>query len=91
MPHTVEEKKGALARVKRIRGQCEALERALEAESECAVVLHQLSAIRGAVSSLMTEVMESHIRGGFSQAPKAASQRGEQVEELLGLFRSYMK
>jgi len=91
MPHTVEEKKRALARVKRIRGQCEALERALEAESECSVVLHQLSAIRGAVSSLMTEVMESHIRGGFSQAPKAALQRGEQVEELLGLFRSYMK
>lgn len=91
MPHTAEEKKRALARVKRIRGQCEALERALEAESECAVVLHQLSAIRGAVSSLMTEVMELHIRGDFSQAPKAAAQRGEQVEELLGLFRSYMK
>ncbi len=91
MPHTAEEKKRALARVKRIRGQCDALERALEAESDCAMVLHQLSAIRGAISSLMTEVMESHIRGSFSQTPKAMVQRGEQVEELLGLFRSYMK
>jgi len=65
VPHTAEEKKRALARVKRIRGQCDALERALEAESDCSIVLHQLSAIRGAISSLMTEVMESHIRGSF--------------------------
>ena len=91
MPHTAEEKKRALARVKRIRGQCDALERALEAESECAVVLHQLSAIRGAINGLMSEVMESHIRGSFSQPAKMVPQRDEQVEELLGLFRSYMK
>lgn len=91
MPHTAEEKKRVLARVRRLRGQCEALERALEAESDCGIVLHQLSAIRGAVSGLMTEVLESHVRGSFGHVPKSVSGRGEQVEELLGLVRSYLK
>ena len=47
MPHSPDEKAKALARVRRIRGQLDALERALEAGSDCAPVLQQLAAVRG--------------------------------------------
>ena len=49
MPHSPEEKKRVLTRVRRIKGQLEALERALDAGAECAPVLQQIAAVRGAV------------------------------------------
>ncbi|MBV8513102.1 MAG: metal/formaldehyde-sensitive transcriptional repressor, partial [Xanthobacteraceae bacterium] len=62
MAHTIREKTKLLARVRRIRGQVEAIERALEAEIGCADVLQVIASVRGAVSGLMAEVMEDHIR-----------------------------
>ena len=53
MPHTAAEKKRVLTRVRRIQGQCSALTQALEAGAECAPVLQQIAAIRGAVAGLM--------------------------------------
>src|SRR3546814_4761644 len=53
MPHSPEEKKKVLTRIRRIRGQCEGLERALEAGADCGPVLQQIAAIRGAVNGLM--------------------------------------
>ena len=41
MPHTPEEKQRVLARVRRVRGQAQALERALEDGAECAAVLQR--------------------------------------------------
>jgi len=49
MPHTIKGKKPLLTRVRRIKGQAEALEKALEQESECSAILQQIAAIRGAV------------------------------------------
>ena len=62
MGHTVRDKIKLLARVRRIRGQVEALERALEGEKGCTEVLQQIAAIRGAMNGLMTEVIEDHVR-----------------------------
>ena len=59
MPHSPHEKKRVLTRVRRIRGQAEALERALQAGADCGAVLQQIAAIRGAVNGLMSEVMEA--------------------------------
>src|SRR5690606_13844579 len=91
MPHSPEERKRVLARVRRIRGQAEALERALEAGADCAPVLQQIAAIRGAVNGLMSEVMEAHIRETFGQAAGSADQRQERVAEVTALVRSYLK
>ena len=57
MPHSPEEKKKVLTRVRRIRGQCDALERALLAGEDCAPVLQQIAAIRGAVNGLMSQAV----------------------------------
>lgn len=87
MPHSPEDKKKALTRVRRIRGQAEALERALEAGADCAPVLQQLAAIRGAVNGLMSEILESHIREELAadRAPDALAQ------DLTNLVRSYLR
>ncbi len=91
MPHSPEEKKRVLTRVRRIRGQAEALERALEAGVDCAPVLQQIAAIRGAVNGLMSEVMEAHIREQFGQPAGSADQRQARVDEMTALVRSYLK
>lgn len=91
MPHTPQEKKRVLTRVRRIRGQADALERALEAGADCGAVLQQIAAIRGAVNGLMSEVLEAHVREEFGQAARSEAQRAARVQELTGLVRSYLK
>jgi len=91
MPHTKIEKKRVLTRLRRIRGQTEALERALESGVDCGAVLQQIAAIRGAVNGLMSEVMEAHIREEFGQPAQSDAQRQARVREMAGLVRSYLK
>jgi len=91
MPHSPQEKKRVLARVHRIRGQCEAIERALLAEAECASILQQIAAVRGAVNGLMSEVMEAHIRESLGNNELSDEERAEHVQELTSLVRSYLK
>jgi len=91
MPHSAQDKKKALLRVRRILGQTEALERALESGADCAPVLVQLAAIRGAVNGLMSEILESHIREELGAIPEAG-ERGERLaQDMSSLIRSYLK
>ncbi|WP_397534040.1 metal/formaldehyde-sensitive transcriptional repressor [Roseateles sp.] len=91
MPHSPEEKKKALARVRRIRGQAEALERALEAGADCAPVLQQLAALRGAINGLMSEVLESHIRESLGELGEADLRHLQLAEDMTTLVRTYLK
>lgn len=91
VPHSPEEKRKVLARVRRIRGQCDALERALEAGADCGPVLQQIAAIRGAVNGLMSGVLESHLREQFGQPASDPEDRHARVTEMTGLIRSYLK
>lgn len=68
MPHSPEEKKRAVARLRRIRGQAEALERAVEAGADCSALLQQIAALRGAANGLMAEVLEGHLRETLERA-----------------------
>jgi DNA-binding FrmR family transcriptional regulator len=91
MPHTPQEKKRALARVRRIRGQTDALERALERGADCGPVLQQLAAIRGAVNGLMSEVLESHLREEFAHARPGPARADASIDQAIALVRSYLK
>ena len=91
MPHTVRDQKKLLARVRRIKGQTEALEQALERETECAAVLQQIAAIRGAVNGLMAEVLEGHIREHLGPEAVSPKERREDLEQVVGVLRSYLK
>lgn len=92
MTHTIRDKGRLLARVRRIRGQIEALERALTAEQGCAAVLQQIAAIRGAMSGLMTEVIEEHVQthiAGPGVTSDAERERG--ARELVEVVRAYLR
>ena len=86
MPHSPAAKKRALLRVRRIRGQLDALERALADGADCAAVLQQLAAARGALNGLMAEVFESHLRETFGQAGAP-----DELDRLSRLARSFLK
>ncbi|TBR12910.1 MAG: metal/formaldehyde-sensitive transcriptional repressor [Lysobacter sp.] len=92
MGHTIREKKKLLGRVRRIRGQVEALERALEAGQGCSEVLHQIAAVRGAMNGLMTEVIADHIHAHIANPAIASdAKRSEGANDLIDVIRSYLK
>ena len=95
MPHSLEEKKRVVTRLRRIKGQAEALERAVEQGTDCGALLQQLSALRGATNGLMAELLESHLRETFGDvAAKDAAKRSaqdESVQQAIALVRSYLK
>ena len=68
MAHTVGEKQKLLSRVRRMRGQVEAIERALESEASCEQVLHLIAGVRGAMAGFMAEVVEDHVRSHLVDA-----------------------
>ncbi len=92
MTHTIREKQKLLARVRRLRGQIEAIERALETESGCEQVIHLIAGARGAMAGLMAEVVEDHVRTHLvdTEMHPGALNR-EAVEQLLEVVRSYLK
>ncbi|MDM0106059.1 metal/formaldehyde-sensitive transcriptional repressor [Variovorax sp. J22R24] len=91
MAHTIHGRKPLLARVRRIKGQAEALERALGEESDCLAILQQIAAIRGAVNGLMAEVLEGHIREHLGAPEASEARRAEDVDAVVAALRSYLK
>ncbi|MDD5363906.1 MAG: metal/formaldehyde-sensitive transcriptional repressor [Gallionellaceae bacterium] len=91
MAHTIKGKKQLLTRVRRIKGQAEALEWALDQESDCSAILQQIAAIRGAVNGLMAEVLEGHLRDHLGPDAVDALQRNDDLEQVIRVLRSYMK
>lgn len=91
MAHTIAQQKPLLTRVRRIKGQAEALEKALQEGQDCAAVLQQIAAIRGAVNGLMNQVLEGHIREHVGAPALTPAQRDDEIEQLLTILRSYLK
>jgi len=77
-------------RIRRVRGQIEAVERAIDDDKGCATVLHLIVAARGAMSSLMSEVIEDHIRLHVVDPIKDA-ERARGAEELIDAVQAYLK
>ncbi|MDW6021808.1 metal/formaldehyde-sensitive transcriptional repressor [Mesorhizobium sp. BAC0120] len=90
MSHLVTQKPKLLARVRRLRGQLDAVERALEADIGCADVLMLVASMRGAINGLTAELMEEHLREHVLSAPDDAA-RATGVAELGEVIRTYLK
>ena len=91
MSHTSAGKQKLLNRVRRIRGQLEAVERALEAEAGPTAVLQQATACRSALDGLIAEVIEDHIRDHLiGPLPAADDPRTQAAEELVEIVHSYL-
>jgi DNA-binding FrmR family transcriptional regulator len=92
MSHTIRQKQKLLARVRRIRGQVEAIERALDSEAQCEQIMHLIAGTRGAMAGLMAEVVEEHVLTHLVDAdkhPKALNT--DAAEQLLDVVRTYLK
>jgi FrmR/RcnR family transcriptional regulator, repressor of frmRAB operon len=92
MTHTILEKQKLLARVRRIRGQVEGIERALDSEAGCEKVLHLIAGVRGAVTGLMAEVVEDHVHTHLVDAGKhPGALNTKAADQLLEVVRAYLK
>ena len=90
MSHLVTDKTKLLARVRRLKGQIEAVERAVESDAECGAILHLVASIRGAMSGLTTELIEDHLMHHVcNQIDDDARRAG--ADELARVLRTYLK
>jgi DNA-binding FrmR family transcriptional regulator len=94
MPHSVEEKKRAVTRLRRIKGQTDALIAAVERGEECGALLQQLAALRGAATGLMAEVLESHLRETVArpaESTQAQAANDDEIAAIMRVIRPYLK
>jgi len=93
MSHTVKDKQKLLNRVRRIRGQIDAIERALEEEKGCMNILQQITSCRGAINGLAAVVLEDHIRTHLVEAPHdhEHADDADAKEILIEVVNSYFK
>ena len=90
MAHVTKHRRKLLARVRRINGQVTALEKSLQAEIDCAAVLTQIAAVRGAVQGLMMEVLEDHLREHVVAEPQRPK-RARELAAVKSLMRTYVR
>jgi FrmR/RcnR family transcriptional regulator, repressor of frmRAB operon len=89
MSSPAEEKTKLLRRLGRIRGQVEALQRALEEDTGSKALLQQATACRGALDGFIAEVIEDHIVDRIARE-KDRARATEAAEELIGIVHSYL-
>ena len=88
MSHSSREKLDLVNRTKKVIGQLEGVLRALSQDEPCADVLQRLAAARGAINSLMAELMEDHIRNHMPRRPKSSE---EAADDVIQVVRTYLK
>jgi FrmR/RcnR family transcriptional regulator, repressor of frmRAB operon len=92
MAHTIRDKTKLLNRVRRIRGQVDAIEKALLAEQDCSAILQTIAACRGAINGLMAEIMEGHVRFHVVNPDRhPTSDQAKAAQELIHVIKSYLK
>jgi DNA-binding FrmR family transcriptional regulator len=93
MAHTTHDKDKLVQRIKRIRGQLNAAEKALESDRECSEVLHTLTACKGALGSLITEVLEGHIHNHILHSGDKKPDKGQitAADELISIIKTYLR
>lgn len=80
-----------LARVRRIAGQMSAVERSIEGESDCAAILQQVAAVRGAINGLMDEILETHLHEHVAAPGLSDEERRQGAEDVMAAIRRYAK
>jgi FrmR/RcnR family transcriptional regulator, repressor of frmRAB operon len=92
MAHTKKDKEKLLNRVNRIKGQLNAIEKALQGDEDCSRALQTIAACRGAINGLMAEVLEGHVRFHVvDPGRKPTAEQAEATEELIDLVNRYLK
>ena len=91
MSHTTKNKERTLSRVRRIKGQVEAIERSLEAETGCEEILQLVASCRGALNGLMAELIDGHLRYHvLDPSQKTHPSQLEAADELMAVVKRYL-
>ncbi len=92
MSHPVIRRKKLRNRVRRLRGQIDAIERALDDKSDTDEIMRLLTAARGALSGIMAEVVEDHVRARLvNEDRKPSKDELKAADELLDAIRTYFR
>ena len=91
MGHVRSSKDNLLKRVKRIAGQIQAIERALDSDDDCSKTLLLVASTRGAINGMMDEIIEDHAREHVANPTLSNEERAKGVDELLEAIRRYSK
>jgi DNA-binding FrmR family transcriptional regulator len=92
MAHTSEEQRRLLSRINRIEGQVKSIRTALENNCECGTVLQQIAACRGAINSLLVEIIDGEIRFHvLSKNAKVDSREARAAQDLVEILHRYIK
>jgi FrmR/RcnR family transcriptional regulator, repressor of frmRAB operon len=92
MGHVTQKRDKLLLRIRRLRGQLDAAERAIEADDACTAVLQTLVACRGALNGLITEVVEDHVRHHVVDPDKnPRSKQAQATRELIDVLKTYLR
>lgn len=86
MTHLSREKLDLVNRTKKVIGQLESVLRGLNEDEQCADVLQRLAAARGAINSLMGELLEDHIRNHMPRHSKSAEEAAQDVIEIVKTY-----
>jgi len=90
MGHLTRDKTKLLGRVRRLTGQMQAIERALDDEKACRDILNLVASVRGAVNGLMAELIEEHVQQHMVEG-RTHEARAQAAQELISSVRSYLK
>lgn len=75
-------------RFRRIEGQVRGLSRMLEEDRYCIDILHQIQAVKAALTKAETELLRAHARECVDDALKSGTvrERRQKIVELVDLF-----
>lgn len=88
--HTDRDRQKLLNRVRRMRGQLDAIERGIDDDTATIAILQQATACRGALDGFIGEVIEHHIRQHLWGDDIGAEQRAAAAQELVDIVQSYL-
>lgn len=92
MLHQIKDKQRLINRVRRIRGQLDAVEKGLETDRDCAAILQTIAACRGAINGLMGEIIEDQIRCHVLDPDGKPTQDQENAARMLvDVVKAYLK
>ena len=88
----LDDKEKLLNRVRRIRGQVDAIERTIQEDGDCPAILHLIVGVRGSMNSLMAEIFEDHINGHMLNVPrKSRAEQAKAVRDIVDVVNAYLK
>ena len=92
MAHTIEDKRRLGARISRIRGQLNAIDRAVREDTDCFQILQTTAACHGALNSLMVEILEGHIRYHLLEpGTDSRAERRKAAREVIAIMNAFLR